>query len=188
MSNSTRWVPIPQHRNLIFDGLASVPRHALYPAERTFELADVEAARKLVQPRVSWAVLFTKAYSAVCARQTILRRAYIRWPWPHFQEDDEVVGQLIVNREYKNDEVICWARYQNAQQMRLEKLQHQLDDYQQLPVEQVYRRQLTFCKFPLPIRRFLCRSKTLEAARHIYAVNSRRTRLRQSLSSNDSHD
>ena len=90
---------IPAARNLVLDGLSFVPRHVYFPVERVMPLAEVAAARSAALPRVSWSVVWLKAYAAVCVRLPALRSAFQRWPWQHLLVSDEIAGMLIVNRQ-----------------------------------------------------------------------------------------
>jgi hypothetical protein len=146
---------MPAERELILDGLAFVPRHALFPVERVTCLAEVAAARKAAQSRISWAVIFLKAYAGVCAQIPALRRAYQPWPWPHLLESGQVVGQLVVNRKSTAGELLCWARFIEPERQPLETLQRRLDEYQTAPLQSVFRKQLTLAKLPGPLRRLL---------------------------------
>jgi len=153
--SSARRLSIPGTRTLALDGLALVPRHVYYPVERWFDLGEVAAAREACTTRISWSVIFLKAYAAVCARRPELRQSYHRWPWPHLMESDEVVGQMVVNRTTEAGDLLCWARFAAPHETPLVKLQQQLQAYQTEPLEQVFRKQLRLAKMSLPIRRLL---------------------------------
>jgi hypothetical protein len=146
---------IPAARNLVLDGLSIAPRHVYFPVERTMALADVAAARSAASPRISWSVVWLKAYAAVCLRLPLLRTVYQRWPWPHFVEADDIAGTLIVNRQDGEYERLCWAIFQSPQQQPLSALQNLLHQFQSDPIEKIYRKQVTFSKMPWPLRRLL---------------------------------
>lgn len=146
---------IPAARNLVLDGLSFVPRHVYFPVERRMPLAEVAAARSAAAPRVSWSVVWLKAYAAVCVRLPALRTIYLRWPWPQLVESDEVVASLIVNRQDGEHERLCWALFHAPHEHALPALQQELDKFQQEPIEKIYRKQVTFSKMPRPIRRLL---------------------------------
>ena len=118
-------------------------------------LAEVVAARSAATPRISWSVVWLKAYAAVCLRLPALRTVYQRWPWPHFEESDQVVATLIVNRQDGEHERLCWAMFRTPQEQSLTALQYELTRFQQEPIEQIYRKQVTFAKLPWPLRRLL---------------------------------
>lgn len=146
---------IPRSRSMVFDGLSLSPRHVYYPVERIMHLGDVAAARSASATRVSWSVVWMKAYSAVCARTPRLRQSYIRWPWPHLMEIEEVVSMLIVNRMDQGDERLFWARFCAPQNTSLVDLQTELDRHQNDPIERAFRKQFQFSMLPFPLRRFL---------------------------------
>lgn len=146
---------IPAARNLVLDGLSFVPRHVYFPVERVMPLAEVAAARSVAKPRVSWSVVWLKAYAAVCVRMPALRTVYQRWPWPHFRESDEIVGTLIVNRQDGEHERLCWAQFYAPHEQGLASLQEQLNKFQTDPIDQIYHKQVLFSKLPWPLRRLL---------------------------------
>ncbi|MGC4006923.1 MAG: hypothetical protein QM811_28870 [Pirellulales bacterium] len=52
---------------MVFDGLSLSPRHVYYPVERIMRLDEVAAARSAASTRISWTVVWMKAYAKVCA-------------------------------------------------------------------------------------------------------------------------
>lgn len=150
-----RRLPLSCNRALVLDGLHFARQTELFPVERTFDLGNLARLRDRAQPRIAWSLLFLKAYSAVVRRQPALRRAYVRWPWPHFIEMPNICGMLVVNRQYLGEDRLCWAPIHEPDQQSLVDLQSQLDRYKTLPVEEVFRRQVRLSKLPMPIRRVL---------------------------------
>jgi hypothetical protein len=141
------------NRALVLDLLALTERHAYFPVEQTFELAEVAALRASARRRISWTVLFMKAYATVAAEVPQLRQAYCRWPWPRLCECGENVAMVAINREYRGEERLCWGRFTSSECQTLADLQDALDNYQREPVEQIFRRQVRLSKCPAPFRR-----------------------------------
>jgi hypothetical protein len=153
----SHWLRIPRARRLVLDGLALGPRHVYYPVERTMPLAELATARQQSATRISWSVIWLKAMSAACAAIPELRQSYQRWPWPHLNQSNEVVGMLIVNRQDQGHDRICWARFLEPQQRSLTDLQQELDAYQTEPIDKIYRKQIRLSNMPWFIRRLLWR-------------------------------
>lgn len=145
--------PLTCNRALVLDLLALSARHAYFPAEQMFELADVAEERAAASRRISWTVLFMKAYATVATETPQLRQAFCRWPWPRLCECGENVAMLTINREYHGEDRLCWGRFTSPETQTLADLQAALDDYQHEPVERIFRRQVRLSKFPAPLRR-----------------------------------
>jgi hypothetical protein len=141
------------NRALVLDLLALSARHAYFPAEQTFEIAEVAALRATVRRRISWTVLFLKAYATVAAEIPQLRQAYCRWPWARLCECGENVGMVTINREHHGEDRLCWGRFMSPETQSLADLQGALDAYQGEPVERIFRRQVRLSRIPAPLRR-----------------------------------
>ena len=149
----TAWKPLSCNRSLVLDLIALAPREALYPLEQTFSLAQVAALRANAIRRISWPVLFIKAYAMVASRHAQLRQAYRPWPWPHLVQQPENVAMLVVNRQFEGEDRVCWGRFIRPEETPLAELQKALDAYQTEPVETIFRRQVRFSRCPAIIRR-----------------------------------
>ncbi len=146
---------IPAARRFTHDALSLVPRNVYFSVERVMPLAEVAAARDAAGPRISWSVVWLKAYAAVCAKLPLLRTVYLRWPWPHFMESDEIVGSLIVNRQDGEHQRLCYAQYYAPHEQTLAVLQEKLYHFQNDPIEKIYYKQILYTKIPNPLRLFL---------------------------------
>jgi hypothetical protein len=155
VSTSSRWAPISLNRRLVLDGLYFARRVPIYPAEKKFDLAEIAELRKQAIPRISWAALFVKAYALAAKQHAPLRRTYIRWPWPHFVEEPHSTAMVVVNRQYMGEDRICWGRLSQPEARPLVHLQRHLNEYQNDPVEQIFRKQVTLSRLPTAMRRLL---------------------------------
>jgi hypothetical protein len=150
-----RWVAVSINRRLVLDGLSFARRVPLFPAEKIFDLSEIAALRKSLKVRISWAAIFVKAYSLAAQRHAPLRRTYIRWPWPHMVEEPFSTAMVVVNRQFLNEDRICWGRLIRPAADTLLDLQRQLDAYQNAPVERIFSQQLRLCRMPTMLRRLL---------------------------------
>src|SRR5215467_6696549 len=96
----SHWRRISINRTLVLDGLYFARRVPLFPAEKTIDLAEIAQLRSTRKRRISWAVLFVKAYAMAAQRHPALRQMYVRWPWPHLVEFDESAAMVVVNRQF----------------------------------------------------------------------------------------
>lgn len=146
------------NRSLVLDVVALCDRNAYFPLERTFDVAELAALRTAAAERISWPVLFMKAYATVAAVTPALRQAFIRWPWPHLCEYPDNVAMLAVQRVFANEDRLCWARFIRPEGKSLVKLQKNLDGWQRRPVDEAFKWQLQISRLPAPIRRVIWRA------------------------------
>jgi hypothetical protein len=150
---------------LVLDLLALQPARVYYPLERLFELSEVAALRQAAGRRISWPVLFMKAYAIVAARNQQLRQAYVRWPWPHVVECGENVAMLSINRKFEEEDRICWGRFFEPERQTLVSLQDALDSYQREPVDEIFKSQVQLSRLPGYLRRTIWRWNLNSGAR-----------------------
>lgn len=154
-TRTARRLPAERARALVWD-IAHLARDIpVFPVERTLRLAGLDQARQAAVPRISWAMLFLKAYALVARRRPVLRRAWVSWPWPHLVEWPSSVGMLAMHREWAGQPIVCWARFCHPEERSLVELQGHLQWYRTQPVEVAFRRQVRFARFPLPLRRLI---------------------------------
>lgn len=127
-------------------------RYPLYPLERTFHLPELTALRERTVPRVSWAVLFLKAYALLSADEPRLRQAVMPFPWPHLYEHPHAVGMLAVHREDLGVDRLCWGRFVEPENRSLLDLQAELVRYKTEPVDEIFRRQVRMSRCPGLVR------------------------------------
>lgn len=155
-----RTVPLTHHRTLVCDVAHFARRMPVFPAERTFDLAEVAARREAArcqrgETRIAWSVLFLKAYGLVASRQAALRRAYVAWPWPHFVEWPASIGMLAVNRHVNGVDRLCWAGFQRPEERSLVEMNGHLRWYQTKPLGETFPKQLQLSRLPTILRRLI---------------------------------
>jgi len=153
--NAGRRQGLSANRSLVVDGCYFAKHIPFFPVERACDLAEVAALRKAATPRISWTALFLKAYSQVAAEMPVLRRCFLSFPWPHYYQHDHNVGMLAMNRQFENDDRLCWGRFDKPEQQQLTAIQRLLDTYQSEPVERAFKRQVFLSRLPWPVRRLL---------------------------------
>jgi hypothetical protein len=155
VSPKSRRLSISCNRALVLDALVFARDVTLFPVERQFDLAEVARLRERQASRISWVVLFLKAYAIVARQHAPLRQAYIRWPWPHLLEAPISVAMLAINRQFGGEDRLCWGRFDEPADQPLVALQERLDGYTRDPVEQIFKRQVRLSRFPGWLRRSL---------------------------------
>jgi hypothetical protein len=128
-----------------------------FAVDRLFPLGEFADLRSQAIPRMSWTVLFLKAFALVSADCRPLRQTYLRWPWPHLVEHPHSVATVAINRrdEERDEDRLCWGRFIEPERKSLVELQQTLERYQCEPIEDVFRRQVLHSKLPLPLRRLI---------------------------------
>src|SRR5262245_21968796 len=144
---------LPHSRRLVCDLLHFARHVPLFPLERSCALGELEQLRQVAHPRVSWAVLFLKAYGLLAADYPVFRQAYMRWPWPHLYQHPHSVGMLAVNRADTAGERLYRGRFSRPEDHPLAELQTALDRYKTEPTPSVFAGQLRFSRAPTLLRR-----------------------------------
>ena len=130
-----------------------IPRAAYV---RDFDLSELAKLRKQVRPRISWNVLYMKAYALISNENPVLRQCYVGFPWPYAYQHESNVCLLTMSREYCGEERLLFARFNRPESRSLADLQSQYDYYRKTPVKQIkqFRHQMRFARAPWFIRRF----------------------------------
>jgi hypothetical protein len=152
-----RRVRLSRNRALVGDVAHFASRIPRFAVDRLMSVSDVSELRDQAAPRISWSVLFLKAYSLVAADCRALRQAYLGWPWGHLIEMPRSVGMVAVNRrdEELDEDRLCWGRFIRPEKQSLVELQEALDEYQREPIAEVFRRQMQHSKWPTALRRLV---------------------------------
>lgn len=127
------------------------------PMERTMHLADVVAARRQAERRISWPVIFLKAYAIVAERRPELRRTYLSLPWGHLYEHPINVASLGMERAYRGQQELFFVKISRPERLPLRTLDELVRAHKEAPIEEVdsFRRSLWLSGLPLPLRRTL---------------------------------
>ena len=117
------------------------------------ELASVDKLRKQSCIRISWAILFIKAFCIVARERPVFRQLYFPFPVAQIYQHSHSVAMMAIHREFQNESWLFWGRFIAPEGASLEQLQAILTRYQEQPVERVFRQQLQLSGLPTPIRR-----------------------------------
>jgi hypothetical protein len=142
-----------ESRSLVLDVLhlsRNVPR---FSVDRLFQLDRLDELRRRTCPRISWPILFCKAFARTAAEVPELRWCYVARPIPRVIEFPASVAVVSVNRIWRDRNRLFWVLLRDLETTSLGGLQRQLDHHRQAPLEDVFRRQLMFSRFPVWLRR-----------------------------------
>jgi hypothetical protein len=150
-----RRLPIPRSRRIVIDIMRLSERVPTVAHDRICDLRAVSSAREAAAQRVSWGVLFVKAFAIVAEKYPRLRQVYLTWPWPHLYQHPQSVAMIVTHREVEGEPWIFWSRLPRPERRPLTDLQAKLDEFQSRPVQQVFQKQWWFSGFPGWLRRMI---------------------------------
>jgi len=144
-------------RRFICDLLHSARSVPTVPVQRRMHLDAVVRARSAGHERPSWAAIFTKAYARVALAMPALRRAYVKFPWPHLYEYPVSVASIAVERDLGGEKAVFLGRIKQPERLSLAELTEAIRHLQAVPIAgcKEYRRILRVSALPRPIRRSL---------------------------------
>ncbi len=126
-------------RRLIGDLMHAARGTPIITFERRVDLSAVCAVRAQMAHPPSWALLLAKAFGAVAAKNPELRRAYLRFPWPHLWEANESVAAVAVEREYRGEPGVFFGFLRAPEKATLQELTTILTGWKTSPVENGFR-------------------------------------------------
>lgn len=148
-----RRLAIPRSRRLVIDLLRLSRQVPTTPHDRLIDLNVVAAARERSAQKISWSILFIKAFAIVAAKYPPLRQIYLPWPWPHLYQHPHSTATIVTHREVGGEPWLFWSRFPRSDELPMERLQRYLERCQTDPVEVIFERQWRLSAFPSWIRR-----------------------------------
>ena len=146
---------LSRSRRLSIDVLHYNRRMPLCAHDRCFDLGRLAEVRSRLPHRVSWSLLFVKAFALVAARHPSLRQAYLEWPWPHVYQFAQSVASVATHRDIDGEPWLFWSRFAQPDTQPLVQLQQMLDRYRAEPPARIFRQQWRLSAFPTGIRRWI---------------------------------
>jgi hypothetical protein len=127
------------------------------PVQRRMRLAPLIAARAASADKPRWTAIFAKAYALVAAENPVLRRAYVKLPWPQLYEYPTSTATIMFEREYEGEPSLFSYRLRDPTRFSLKALSDRLGTIADKSVDEVpdFRRNLTISSLPRPLRRLI---------------------------------
>lgn len=144
---------IPRSRALCGDVLYFAKKIPTCAHDKLIDLSSLQEIRKSLPQRISWSMLFIKAYSIVASRRPELQQSYIRWPIPHIYQHDQNVAMVAVHREFDDEPWLLWGRFLNPESTPLVHMQENLERFQTGPFRETFTQQWQLSLFPTFLRR-----------------------------------
>ena len=152
-----RAIRLSRPRRMVIDFLHFARALPTVPVQRRMNLAPVVAARAACRARPRWTTIFVKAIALVSEEFAVLRRAYVKLPWPHLYEYPVASATITFERDYDGAPGLFAHLVKDPTRLALVELDRQIRDVTTAPIEQVksFRRSLWLAGLPLPLRRLI---------------------------------
>ncbi|MFM1801424.1 MAG: hypothetical protein RJA81_776 [Planctomycetota bacterium] len=152
-----KYSKISPARRIIMDLMHEARQVPSIPVQRIIPLGDLTTIRNQTRPRISWFVIFMKAFSLVAQNHSQLRRSLISWPWPRYYDHPYSNCSLAIEREHNGELCLFFSQFRAPESQTLCELQAALNRFKTAPVESMgmYRRVLNIGRLPRPVRKFL---------------------------------
>jgi hypothetical protein len=155
-----RKIPLSLARKMIGDFLAVSQTIPLAHGERRIDIRALRAAvAAMPRPRPKWLPLFFKAYAIVAADRPVLRRHFVRRPWPYLYEYPENVGSVVISRYLEGDAALLYLPIVAPEKLPLREIERLLKEAHEKPIAEIpaFRRQVRLGRLPGFCRRTLLR-------------------------------
>ncbi|OQW60590.1 MAG: hypothetical protein A4S14_18675 [Proteobacteria bacterium SG_bin9] len=150
-------IRISPHRRAVIDLMWLLRGIPLVSVKRATNIAPLRAARETLTERISWIAIATKAYALVADEFPALRRAYLRYPWPHFYQYPASAASVTVERQHEGEASVFLLIVKNPSAMPLREIAATIRTAQSAPVEQIrgFERIIRLSRLPWIIRRLV---------------------------------
>ena len=141
-------------RRVIVDLMRASAGVPFVAVRRTLAIGRLAAARKALPNRPAWATIFAKAFAILASEQPVLRRVYLKWPWPHFYEFPQTVAMIVVAPDATPDGVLLFP-VKAPDLTSLAEADAEVRKAKAQPIEATpfFRKTMTVTRLPNPIRR-----------------------------------
>jgi hypothetical protein len=150
-----RRISLSPARRIITDLMRYATAVPGIPTERTMDLAPIIAARNAVPYRPAWAGIFAKALALTAREFPALRRAYVKWPWPHLYEYPESAVTITINREHNGEPCVLPLTIRDPASYPINAIASTIDHHVRAPIAEItaFRRALSIGRLPDVLRR-----------------------------------
>jgi len=152
MRGTVRKISLP--RRVVIDLMRASADVPFVAVRRTLRIGRLATARKGLSQRPAWAAIFAKAFAILASDQPILRRVYLKWPWPHFYEFPQTLAMIVVAPDATPDGVLLFP-VKAPDLMSLADADASIRNAKTQPIEitPFFRKTMMVTRLPQPIRR-----------------------------------
>jgi hypothetical protein len=142
-------------RRLITDIMRFASSVPSVPVERLMDLGAVIAARRALTDRPPWVGIFAKAMALTAQELPELRRAYVKWPWPHLYEYGDSVAAITIDRQFRGEPCVAVRLIKDVATLPLPMIAEKIHEAKQQPIEEFkeFKRAMSVACLPGIIRR-----------------------------------
>lgn len=148
------WI-VPDHRRVIVDLMHFQRELPMVAHDRRIDLTAMVEARKASAERISWTMLFIKAFGMVARETPELRQTFIPGLFPRIYQHGFSIATLALTRIVDEREQLFFPRFDQPDRLSLTELQHHLREVQEHPVKELFGDHLRIQKYPWLIRRIV---------------------------------
>jgi hypothetical protein len=155
MTQKRQRIRLSSGRKLACDVIQFAVKAPMGAVRAVFDLAELAELRKRIRPKLSWNVIFMKAYAGLSGEWPELRQCIVSFPSPHIYQHDRNVCLIAVAREHQGQETLMFARFDSPEICALDGLQSRLNFFRDAPLSEIrqFRHQLQFSACPWPLRK-----------------------------------
>jgi hypothetical protein len=141
-------------RRVIIDLMRASADVPFVAVRRTLGIGRLAAARKSLRNRPAWAAIFAKAFAILAAEQPVLRRVYLKWPWPHFYDFPQTLAMIVVAPDVTPDGVLLFP-VKAPDLSSLAEADAMIRSAKSQPIEATpfFRKTMMVTRLPQPLRR-----------------------------------
>jgi hypothetical protein len=151
-----RSLPLSPYRRLVTDLMHFSRQVPAVAVDRRMDLRALIAAREASAIRPNWTVLFSKAYAMLGRDNPVLRRSYMKFPWPRLYEHPHNIVALNVERRLPEEDVVVFCLIRSPENRSLAEMDAIVRRHKDEPVETLrsYQRSVAVSRIPWPFRRW----------------------------------
>jgi hypothetical protein len=153
----SRTIRLSKSRRMVIDLLHFAKALPTVPVQRRMSIKAVVDARAACREPPQWAAIFIKAYALVGQEYPVLRRAYVKFPWPHLSEYPMTSVSIMFERDYEGEPSLFSLLVKNPAALSLGKLRALIGHGANAPISSVkdFERFLRLAVLPRPLRRLI---------------------------------
>ena len=152
-----RAIRLSVQRRMTIDFLYFARSVPTVPVQKRMSIAGLVAARAACDNRPRWTAIFTKAFALLAEEVPQLRRAYVKFPWPHLYEYPVSRANIVVERTYCDEPALYPLLIKDPAHEPLSVIGKLLQDGATVPLDNVkdFQRLARITRLPRPLRRAL---------------------------------
>lgn len=152
-----RAIGLSVQRQMVIDFLYFARGVPTVPVQKHMSVAALAAARAACYDRPRWTAIFTKAFALVAEEVPQLRRAYVKFPWPHLYEYPTSKANIMIERDYQGEPALCPVSIKDPAHQPLSVIGGLLQQAASAPLESMkdFQRWKRLTRLPRPLRRML---------------------------------